>query len=63
MLAGFLAAYMSTIGTHLNLGASYLTNDLYRRFLVPGQDEAHYVRFSRIATLIVMVLALLGARS
>ncbi len=33
MIAGFLAAYMSTIGTHLNFGASYLTNDLYRRFL------------------------------
>ncbi len=35
MMAGFLAAYMSTIGTQLNLGASYLTNDLYRRFLKP----------------------------
>ena len=35
MLAGFLAAYMSTIGTQLNLGASYLTNDLYRRFMRP----------------------------
>jgi Na+/proline symporter len=33
MMAGFLAAYMSTIGTHLNLGASYLTNDIYRRFV------------------------------
>ena len=35
MMAGFLAAYMSTIGTQLNLGASYLTNDLYRRFVAP----------------------------
>jgi len=61
MLAGFLAAYMSTIGTHLNLGASYLTNDLYRRFLVTGASERHYVRFSRLATLLVMVLAFLAA--
>ena len=35
MLAGFAAAYMSTIGTHLNLGASYMINDIYKRFLVP----------------------------
>jgi Na+/proline symporter len=57
MLAGFLAAYMSTIGTHLNLGASYLTNDLYRRFLVPGRDERHYVAASRVLTLVVMCLS------
>lgn len=57
MMAGFLAAYMSTIGTHLNLGASYITNDLYRRFLRPGASDAHYVWASRIATLLVMVLA------
>lgn len=57
MLAGFLAAYMSTIGTHLNLGASYLTNDLYRRFIRKDASERHYVRFSRLATLLVMVLA------
>jgi Na+/proline symporter len=61
MIAGFLAAYMSTMGTHLNLGASYLTNDLYRRFIRPQADDRHYVRVSRVATLIVMVLALLGA--
>ena len=40
MLAGFLAAYMSTIGTQLNLGASYLTNDLYRRFIRPDATDA-----------------------
>ncbi len=61
MLAGFLAAYMSTIGTHLNLGASYLTNDIYRRFIKPSATEAHYVWVSRVATLIVMGLAVVGA--
>ena len=49
MMAGFLAAYMSTIGTQLNLGASYLTNDVYRRFLRPSDTDAHYVAVSRIA--------------
>ncbi|HEY0797535.1 MAG TPA: sodium:solute symporter family protein [Candidatus Baltobacteraceae bacterium] len=61
MMAGFLAAYMSTMGTHLNLGASYLTNDLYRRFLVRGASDQHYVLASRVATLIVMLLAIGGA--
>jgi Na+/proline symporter len=61
MIAGFLSAYMSTMGTHLNLGASYLTNDLYRRFLRPGASEEHYVWISRSATIVVMFLAILGA--
>ena len=33
MMAGFAAAYMSTVGTQLNWGASYLVNDFYKRFL------------------------------
>jgi Na+/proline symporter len=57
MLAGFAAAYMSTIGTHLNLGASYLVNDIYGRFLKPNQSERHYVAASRIATVFVAVLS------
>ena len=61
MIAGFLAAYMSTIGTHLNLGASYLTNDIYRRYVKPVATEAHYVWVSRAATIVVMLLAVVGA--
>ena len=57
MLAGFAAAYMSTIGTHLNLGASYMINDLYGRFFAPGQTERHYVAASRIATILVAVMS------
>jgi solute:Na+ symporter, SSS family len=57
MLAGFAAAYMSTIGTQLNLGASYLTNDLYRRFVRADASEAHYVVISRVMTGVVLVLA------
>ncbi|MGH7708238.1 MAG: sodium:solute symporter family protein [Vulcanimicrobiaceae bacterium] len=63
MMAGFLAAYMSTIGTHLNLGASYLTNDLYRRFLVKTASESHYVWASRAATIVVMVFSVISALS
>jgi SSS family solute:Na+ symporter len=48
---------MSTIGTHLNLGASYLINDIYGRFLAPGRSERHYVAASRWATILVAVLS------
>lgn len=57
MLAAFFAAYMSTISTQLNWGASYLVNDVYRRFWAPGRDEAHYARAGRGATLLMMVVA------
>jgi solute:Na+ symporter, SSS family len=55
MIAAFAAAYMSTIGTQLNWGASYLVNDFYKRFLVKGESEPHYVRASQIATMLIMV--------
>jgi SSS family solute:Na+ symporter len=57
MIAAFAAAYMSTIGTELNWGASYLVNDLYRRFLVRERSERHYVLASQGATMILMILS------
>ncbi len=57
MIAAFAAAYMSTIGTSLNWGASYLVNDFYRRFLVKARDEKHYVVVSQIATVLVMIIS------
>jgi Na+/proline symporter len=57
MLASFLAAYMSTISTHLNWGASYAINDFYRRFLRPRASEAHHLRASQAATLLLMLAA------
>lgn len=56
MLAGMLAAYVSTIVTHLNWGSSYLVHDCYRRFVKPGQDERHYVMAGRVTTLLLMIL-------
>jgi Na+/proline symporter len=57
MMAGFLAAYMSTVATHLNWGASYFVTDLYKRFLRKDESDAHYVRASRVATLATMAIA------
>ncbi|MHB9006888.1 MAG: sodium:solute symporter family protein, partial [Limisphaerales bacterium] len=59
MVAGLFAAYLSTIATHLNWGTSYLVHDLYRRFLLPGLTERHYVRVSRVVTALLMVVAAL----
>jgi len=57
MVAGLLAAYISTITTHLNWGSSYLVHDIYRRFLRADADERHYVLVSRILTGLLMVAA------
>src|SRR5205809_2732267 len=58
MLAAFAAAYMSTIGTQLNWGASYVINDFYRRFVVRHSGERHYVIASQVVTLLLMVVSL-----
>jgi len=57
MVAAFAAAYMSTIATQLNWGASYLVNDCYRRFLRRDATERHYVRASQVATVILTVVS------
>ena len=57
MVAGLLAAYVSTISTHLNWGTSYLVHDLYRRFIRADADERHYVLMGRIVTALLMLLA------
>ncbi|HUO63605.1 MAG TPA: sodium:solute symporter family protein [Terriglobales bacterium] len=62
MLAGFAAAYMSTVATHLNWGASYLVNDFYKRFLNRDASEKHYVAVSRVATIFIF-LASVGVTS
>jgi SSS family solute:Na+ symporter len=62
MMAGFAAAYMSTIGTHLNWGASYLVSDFYKRFLKPNETQKHYVKIGRITT-VCLFLASIGVTS
>src|SRR2546427_1699475 len=57
MVAAFAAAFMSTIATQLNWGASYLVNDFYRRFVRRDAAESHYVRASRLATALLTVVS------
>jgi Na+/proline symporter len=56
-IAGFLAAFMSTVATHLNWGASYLVSDLYRRSIRRDASESHYVNASRLATVLLVIVA------
>jgi solute:Na+ symporter, SSS family len=55
MIAAFLAAFMSTLGTQLNWGVSYLVNDFYRRFLVREKTEQHYVAIGRLFTILLVL--------
>jgi Na+/proline symporter len=58
MLAAFAAAYMSTIGTQLNWGASYVVNDCYRRFIRPRRAEREYVIVSQAVTILLMLVSI-----
>ena len=57
MVAAFAAAYMSTIATQLNWGASYLVNDFYRRFLKKNASDRHYVNASQLATVFLTIVS------
>ena len=56
-VAGFLAAFMSTIATQLNWGASYLVADFYQRFIKPDASQKHYVQVSRLVTVFLVLCA------
>ncbi len=57
MVAAFAAAYMSTVATQLNWGASYIVNDFYRRFLRPDADGRHYVSVSKWMTVLLTLVS------
>lgn len=57
VIAALIAAYMSTISTHLNWGSSYLVNDLYQRFIRPDSAEKELVNVGRISTVLLMFIS------
>jgi Na+/proline symporter len=61
MLASLMAAFMSTVDTHINFGAAYMVNDLYRRFIMREASEKHYVRASQVSTVLMLLLAVVIA--
>ena len=56
-LAAAVAAFMSTIDSQVNVGASYMVNDIYRRFIRREASKEHYVRASQVSTVIMLALA------
>jgi len=61
LLVSFFAAFMSTIDTHLNWGASYLVNDIYRRFLRRQAGEKETVLVAKLCVLVMMICAVVVA--
>ena len=61
LVAGIFAAYMSTISTLMNWGASYVVNDLYKPFIRPAESERHYVWVGRIGSVVIFSLSLFVA--
>jgi solute:Na+ symporter, SSS family len=61
VLASLIAAFMSTISTHLNWGSSYIVNDFYVRFVKPGASDKEQVNVGRISTVLLMFFAALLA--
>lgn len=59
LIVAFLAAYMSTIATQFNWGCSYVINDFYQRFVKPDASQKRLVLASRLATVLLMIVALL----
>jgi Na+/proline symporter len=57
VVASLIAAFMSTISTHLNWGASYLVSDFYQRFVRPESSEKELVQTGRVATIILMIFS------
>jgi SSS family solute:Na+ symporter len=61
MLASLIAAFMSTVDTHINYGASFIVNDIYRRFLVRNASRRHYVRAAQVSTALMLAIAVVFA--
>lgn len=59
MVSVFMAAYLSTIATHLNWGSSYLINDLYKPYIKKDKSEAHYLRVTKLIELVLMCASLI----
>ncbi len=57
LVASLIAAFMSTISTHLNWGSSYLVHDFYRRFFITDKSEKHYVFMGRVFTVLLMIIS------
>ncbi len=61
VVASLVAAFMSTVSTSINWGASFITNDLYRRFIKPDATQPELVLVGRLSSVLVTVLGAIAA--
>ncbi|HPX33689.1 MAG TPA: Na+:solute symporter [Bacteroidales bacterium] len=61
VVASLIAAFMSTVASHLNWGSSYLVNDFYNRFVNPKASEKQKVMIGRVSSVLLMVFGVLLA--
>jgi Na+/proline symporter len=61
VVTSLIAAFMSTVSTSINWGASYLTSDIYRRFMKPDASQAELVTIGRISSVLVTILGAIAA--
>ncbi|SHG24249.1 Na+/proline symporter [Salegentibacter echinorum] len=59
LLAGLLAAFMSTFSAFVNAGPAYIVNDIYKKYFKPTGSDRHYVKASHIASLLVVILGVI----
>jgi SSS family solute:Na+ symporter len=59
LLAGFMAAYLSTVATHLNWGTSYIINDVYKPFWKPNKTDSHYIQIAKLVEVFLMLGSLI----
>lgn len=60
LIAGLLAAFMSTFDATVNAGASYIVNDIYKRYINPGGTDKQFVRMSYIASVMVVIVGMIA---
>ena len=61
LVAAFMAAFMSTIDTHLCWGGSYMVNDIYKRFIKSNASDNHYLIISRLSIIFLLILSGIAA--
>ena len=61
LVVAFMAAFMSTVDTHLCWGGSYIVNDIYKRFVIKNADDGHYLLVSRISIVLLLLLSAAAA--
>lgn len=59
LLAGLLAAFMSTFSAFVNSGPAYIVNDIYKKYFKPTAEPKHYIRASHIASIILVILGVI----